>query len=40
MTKKEKAMITKQLRDQLDELIKERKFEEATVVRDQLKELS
>ena len=40
MTKKEKAMITKQLREQLDELIKERKFEEAAIVRDQLKELS
>ncbi len=37
MTKKEKAMIAKQLKNQLDELIKERKFEEAAVVRDQLK---
>lgn len=39
MTKKEKDMITKQLRLQLEELIKERKFEDATIVRDQLKEI-
>jgi len=39
MTKKEKAMISTQLKSQLDQLIKERKFEEATVVRDQIKEL-
>lgn len=37
MTKKEKAMIAKQLKAQLDELIKERKFEEAAIVRDQIK---
>jgi len=40
MTKKEKDMISKKLRIQLDQLIKDRKFEEATFVRDQLKELS
>jgi protein-arginine kinase activator protein McsA len=39
MTKKEKEMITKKLRFQLEELIKEWKFEEASVVRDQLKAL-
>jgi len=39
MTKKEKELLTKQLKTQLDLLIKERKFEEATIIRDQLKEL-
>ncbi len=39
MTKKEKSMIAKKLRIQLEELIKEWKFEEAAIVRDQLKEL-
>lgn len=39
MTKKEKEMITKKLRLQLEELIRTRKFEEAAIVRDQLKEL-
>ncbi len=39
VTKKEKTMILKNLKSQLDELIKDRKFEEATVVRDQIKEL-
>lgn len=39
MTKAEKELIAKKLRLQLEELIKERKFEEAAVVRDQLKEL-
>ncbi len=39
MTKKEKAIIATGLRDQLEEAIKERRFEEAAVIRDQLKEL-
>jgi len=39
MTKKEKAMIAKQLKTQLNELIHERKFEEAAVVRDQIQAL-
>ena len=39
MTKKEKSLIAKKLRIQLEELIKEWKFEEAAIVRDQLKEL-
>lgn len=39
MTKKEKTMIASKLRIQLEELIKERKFEDAAIVRDQLKEL-
>lgn len=39
MTKKEKAMITNNLREQLEVAIKERKFEEAAVIRDQLKEI-
>ena len=39
MTKKEKAMIAGDLRDQLEEAIKEWRFEEAAVIRDQLKEL-
>ena len=39
MTKKEKAIISKDLKMQLDLAIKERRFEDATVIRDQIKEL-
>ena len=39
MTKKEKELIATDLRKQLDEAIAQRKFEDATVLRDQLKEL-
>jgi len=39
MTKREKTMIAKQLKAQLDELIHDRKFEEAAIVRDQIQEL-
>lgn len=39
MTKAEKSLIAKDLKSQLDAAIKERKFEEAAVIRDQLKEL-
>lgn len=39
MTKMEKNLILKDLRQQLDDAIKERKFEEAAVIRDQIKEL-
>jgi len=39
ITKKEKALIATDLRDQLDLAIKERRFEDATVIRDQLKDL-
>lgn len=39
MTKKEKALIATNLRDQLDEAIKEWRFEDAATIRDQLKEL-
>jgi protein-arginine kinase activator protein McsA len=39
MTKAEKALIAKDLKTQLDLAIKERRFEDAAVVRDQLKEL-
>ena len=39
MTKKEKEMISKNLREQLEECIKNREFEKATVIRDQIKEL-
>lgn len=39
MTKKEKEMISKDLKSQLDLAIKERRFEDATVLRDQIKEL-
>ena len=39
MTKKEKEMISKDLKAQLDLAIKERRFEDATVIRDQIKEL-
>ena len=39
MTKAEKALIAKELKNQLDTAIKERRFEDAAVIRDQLKEL-
>ncbi len=39
MTKKEKALIAVDLREQLDISIKEWRFEDAAVIRDQLKEL-
>lgn len=39
MTKKEQNMIAKDLKSQLDLAIKERRFEDATVIRDQIKEL-
>jgi excinuclease ABC subunit B len=39
MTKMEKSMIAKDLKAQLDLAIKDWKFEEAAVIRDQLKEL-
>jgi protein-arginine kinase activator protein McsA len=39
MTKKEKEIIAKDLKSQLDLAIKERRFEDATVIRDQIKEL-
>lgn len=39
MTKKEKAIIAKDLREQLESAIKEWRFEDAAVIRDQLKEL-
>jgi len=39
MTKAEKAIITKDLRMQLDDAIKAWEFEKAAVIRDQLKEL-
>ncbi len=39
MTNKEKEMIAKDLRAQLELAIKERKFEDATIIRDQIKEL-
>jgi len=39
MTKKEKALIATDLRDQLQEAINQRRFEDAAVIRDQLKEL-
>lgn len=39
MTKKEKALITKDLREQLEQAIKERRFEEAALIRDQIKEI-
>lgn len=40
MTKKEKEIILKDLKWQLDECIKKRDFENAAVVRDQIKELT
>jgi len=39
MTKKEKEIISKDLRSQLETAIKERRFEDATIIRDQIKEL-
>lgn len=39
MTKAEKDMISKNLRLQLEECIKNREFEQATIIRDQIKEL-
>ena len=39
MTKKEKDMIATDLKKQLDTAIAERRFEDAAVIRDQLKEL-
>jgi len=39
MTKAEKSLIAKDLKAQLDAAIKERRFEDAAVIRDQLKEL-
>lgn len=39
MTKVEKAIITKDLRMQLDDYIKNREFEKAAIVRDQIKEI-
>ena len=39
MTKKEKNMISKDLKSQMDLAIKERRFEDAAVLRDQIKEL-
>lgn len=39
MTKKEKDMIAKDLKAQMDLAIKERRFEDAAVIRDQIKEL-
>ncbi len=40
MTKKEKEIILKDLKKQLDECIKKRDFETAAIVRDQIKELT
>ncbi|HKL44487.1 MAG TPA: helicase-related protein [Candidatus Absconditabacterales bacterium] len=40
MTKKEKELISKDLKKQMDLAIKERRFEDATIIRDQIKELS
>jgi len=39
MTKKEKEMISKDLKKQMDLAIKEWRFEDAAVIRDQIKEL-
>jgi len=39
MTKKEKEIILKDLKKQLDEAIHKREFEKAAVIRDQIKEL-
>jgi excinuclease ABC subunit B len=39
MTKKEKEIILKDLKSQLDEAIKAREFEKAAVIRDQIKEI-
>ena len=40
MTKKEQTMILSDLKSQLDTAIAEWKFEEAAIIRDQIKELS
>lgn len=40
MTKKEQTMILSDLKGQLDTAIAEWKFEEAAIIRDQIKELS
>lgn len=40
MTKKEKEIILKDLKQQLDKAIEVRDFEQAAIVRDQIKELS
>ena len=39
MTKAEKNLITKDLKSQLDLAIKERRFEDAANIRDQIKEI-
>ncbi len=39
MTKKEKDLISKDLKKQMDLAIKERRFEDAAIIRDQIKEL-
>ena len=39
MTKKEKDIISKDLKKQMDLAIKERRFEDAAIIRDQIKEL-
>jgi protein-arginine kinase activator protein McsA len=39
MTKAEKAIISKDLKSQLDQAIQSREFEKAAIIRDQLKEL-
>lgn len=39
MTKAEKALITKDLKSQLDLAIKERRFEDAAIIRDQIKQI-
>ena len=39
MTKAEKNLIMKDLKSQMDEAIKEWRFEDAAVIRDQIKEL-
>jgi len=39
MTKREKEIIAKDLKAQLDEAIHKRDFEQATIIRDQLIEL-
>jgi len=40
MTKKEKEIVSADLKKQLDSAIAERRFEEAALIRDQLKEIS
>lgn len=39
MTKREKEIILKDLKNQLDEAIHKREFEQAAIIRDQIKEL-